>query len=105
MSTAPCFLPPVTALTDGTETGTILVKDIVPGANDSFPDKLANVNGTLFFNAFDATNGRELWKSDGTSAGTVLVKDIRAGANGSVSSELTNVNGTLFFTTSDGTNG
>ena len=40
------------------------------------PQNLTDVNGTLFFSAFDPQHGVELWKSDGTQAGTVLVKDI-----------------------------
>ena len=33
---------------DGTASGTVLVKDIFPGIGSSNPDKLTNVNGTLF---------------------------------------------------------
>ena len=51
--------------------GTVLVKDINPGSNDSGPRYFVNVNGTIFFSAWDSTNGEELWKSDGTAAGTV----------------------------------
>ncbi len=61
---------------DGTSSGTVLVKDILPGASGGNPGSLTNVNGTLYFRAADGSNGYELWKSDGTSAGTVLVKDI-----------------------------
>ena len=61
----------------------MLVKDIRPGSSSSFPSNLTEVNGTLFFEANDGTNGRELWKSDGTSAGTVLVKDINPGSSSS----------------------
>src|SRR5207248_6883299 len=84
----------------------------------STPGNLTNVNGTLFFSAYDGTDGQELWKSDGTVAGTVLVKDIYPGAyyptgyysspygpHSSSPSNLTNVNGTLFFTANDGTHG
>jgi ELWxxDGT repeat protein len=90
---------------DGTEAGTVLVKDINSGGGDSSPSNLANVNGTLFFSANNGTNGFELWKSDGTEAGTVLVKDINPGAANSSPFSPTNVGGTLFFTTNDGTNG
>ncbi len=52
----------------------------IRGSSGSSPVRyLTNVNGTLFFGAYDGTNGNELWKSDGTAAGTVLVKDIYAG--------------------------
>ena len=91
--------------TDGTSAGTVLVRDINPGANSSIPSNLTNVNGTLYFSATDGTNGTELWKSDGTSAGTVLVRDINPGPNGSIPSNLTNINGTLYFSATDGTNG
>src|SRR5207245_7086968 len=74
-----------------------LVKDINTATDDSSPDGLTDVNGTLFFVASDPTNGRELWKSDGTAAGTVLVKDIHPGSGGSAPAELTGVNGKLVF--------
>ena len=83
----------------------VMVKNIATGALSSSPSYLTNVNGTLYFKAWDATNGFELWKSDGTSLGTVLVKDIRAGAGDSNPSNLTNVNGTLFFSADNGING
>jgi len=90
---------------DGTEAGTVLVKDIQPGSDGAYPGGLTNVNGTLFFRANDGTTGSELWKSDGTEAGTVLVKDIRPGSGGTLPMNLTNVNGTLLFTAHDGTTG
>lgn len=100
--------------TDGTVTGTSLVKDINPGPADSFPFNLTNVNGTLFFTADDGTHGTELWKSDGTTAGTVMVKDIATvkvteplyvPSYGSRPEQLTLVNGTLFFSANDGVHG
>jgi ELWxxDGT repeat protein len=87
--------------TDGTELGTVLVKDLRPGAFGSFPEHMAAVGDTLFFGANDGTNGIELWKSDGTEVGTVLVKDIRSGGDSSPEN-LININGTLFFTADDG---
>ncbi len=56
---------------DGTSAGTVLVRDIRPGATGANPSFLTNVNGTLYFQASDGSSGIELWKSDGTSAGTV----------------------------------
>jgi ELWxxDGT repeat protein len=46
---------------DGTAAGTVLAKDINPGAGDSNPDNLTNVAGDLFFAADDATRGVELY--------------------------------------------
>ena len=90
---------------DGTAAGTLMVKDINPGAGPSQPLQLINVNGTLFFTAFDA-NGYTLWRSDGTAAGTVMVKDINPGVNNPFAAvPFANVNGTLFFDGTDGTNG
>lgn len=90
---------------DGTEGGTVRVRDIRLGNQNSYPQDLTNVNGTLFFTAADST-GRELWKSDGTEAGTARVRDILAFNNrGSYPFYLTNVSGTLFFSANDGSSG
>ena len=92
--------------TDGTASGTVLVKDINIGSNGSNPRHLTNVNGTLYFQANDGTSGTELWKSDGTQTGTARVKDIYAeGAFSSDPRDLINVNGVLFFRAYDGTSG
>ncbi len=93
---------------DGTEAGTVLVKDIIEGVNGSAPRELTNVNGTLFFVADDGINGEQLWKSDGTTAGTVLVKENRVEGFDYLFlrlSELTAVGDTLFFNADDGING
>lgn len=90
---------------DGTEAGTVLVKDIRVGSLGSNPQSLTNVNGVLYFVAEDGINGYEVWKSDGTEAGTVMVKDIRVSIGGYVPNSLANVNGTLFFAADDGVNG
>lgn len=90
---------------DGTDAGTVLVKDIIPGSGSSTLNSLAGAGGTLFFGADDGTRGTELWKSDGTSTGTVLVKDIQPGASGSRPSSLVGVGGRLFLVAGDGTHG
>jgi ELWxxDGT repeat protein len=74
-----------------------VVADISGGPASSTPQRLTNVNGTLFFTATEPVVGRELWKSDGTLAGTTLVKDVGPG-NAISYGYLTNVAGTLFFT-------
>lgn len=75
---------------------------INPGAEDSDPNDLTIVNGTLYFSADDNTNGIELWRIN-ASGQAVLVEDAVAGGGinpGVFNSEpvyLTNVNGTLYF--------
>ncbi|WP_224363116.1 ELWxxDGT repeat protein [Hyalangium versicolor] len=83
---------------DGTEAGTVRVRDINPGRGWSSPESLMTWNGTLFFVADDGTYGKQLWKSDGTEAGTVQVKYICPGlSTGAGISWLTPFNGALYF--------
>lgn len=96
-------------VSDGTTTGTLKVKEINAGNNPSSPCNLINLNGILYFTAFEPSTGYELWKSDGTDPGTVLVKDIEPGSFSSMQSgknvgssgvEIKNiiqVNGMLYF--------
>ena len=88
---------------DGTEAGTMLVKDINP-TDDAFISDLTAVGNTLYFRADDGTHGVELWKSDGTAAGTVLVKDIFPNDN-AFPSDLAVLNGTLYFRALNGSTG
>jgi ELWxxDGT repeat protein len=92
---------------DGTEAGTVMVKEITPGWQGSYPYNLTDVNGTLYFIAIDyGAYVIGLWKSDGTEAGTVMVKEIfMDGSYGSYVNNLANVNGTLYFSASEGTHG
>jgi ELWxxDGT repeat protein len=90
---------------DGTPSGTKLVKDINPNGSFGGDHYFTNINGTLFFVADDGSHGAELWKSDGTDIGTTMVKDINLGTTGSIPRKLTNVNGTLFFKANDGSHG
>jgi len=70
-------------ITDGTTSGTYLVKDINSGSGSSDPMNFVIFNnGTgnkLLFNATTSTNGAELWISDGSEKGTIMVKDIYPG--------------------------
>ena len=65
---------------DGTASGTMMVKDISSGSSQSNIYGFTAVGSTLYFRADDGTNGAELWKTDGTASGTVMVKDITAEA-------------------------
>jgi ELWxxDGT repeat protein len=96
---------------DGTASGTVMVKDINTGTGDgittafAFGPTMTAFGTTLYFVANDGTNGDELWKSDGTANGTMMVKDIDNGSGSSYPYSLTAVGNTLFFQASDGTNG
>jgi ELWxxDGT repeat protein len=90
--------------TDGTNAGTVMVKDVLVGASGSTPRDFLVINGSIFFTATTAS-GNELWKTDGTDAGTVMVKDINPGSASSTLQNLINVNGTLYFTAITATNG
>ena len=90
--------------TDGTEAGTVMVKDIRSGSYGSYGHSFTSF-GDVYFVANDGTNGYELWKSDGTETGTVMVKDINAGSSGSYPSQLTVVDNVLYFIADDGING
>lgn len=57
-------------VSDGTDPGTLLVKDIQPGAVSSVPLGLRSRGGVLYFSATDPVDGRELMVSDGSEAGT-----------------------------------
>ncbi|MFN0016519.1 MAG: ELWxxDGT repeat protein [Saprospiraceae bacterium] len=70
-------------VSDGTEAGTKLLKDINPGTSDSRPGLLTAFKGKLYFIAQNGTYGRELWVSNGTEAGTQVFKDINPGPSGS----------------------
>ena len=76
---------------DGTSTGTILLKDINTGhsgADSSNPDYFTVLNNIVLFSATDATHGNEIWKTDGSPAGTALVKDINSGTASSTQVEI-----------------
>jgi ELWxxDGT repeat protein len=66
-------------VSDGTEAGTFLLKDIRPGPSWSLPLAPLAFKGKMFFGA-----GTELWSTDGTAAGTARVSDTRP-QGGSVS--------------------
>lgn len=66
-------------VSDGTPTGTKMVKDINPGATGSNPSWLCAAGDRCFFAATTADAGTELWVTDGTEEGTKMVKDIYPG--------------------------
>ncbi len=89
---------------NGTDAGTVRVKDINPSGH-SHPSQLLVWNDMLYFVADDGINGKELWISDGTDEGTVMLKDINPGSEDSYPGEFTVLNNTLYFTAKTGTHG
>ncbi len=92
-------------VSDGTAAGTMQLKDINPGADDSWPGTVLAFGSKILFRADDGTHGFELWASDGTESGTVQVKDISPGATGSTPWEITAMGGWAWFRANDGTHG
>lgn len=57
-------------LTDGTEAGTKMVKDINPNTANGVTHLIESTGTKIYFSANDG-NGEQLWVSDGTDAGTI----------------------------------
>lgn len=89
-------------ITDGTDAGTTLVKDIWPGVGNGQPRDFTRVGNLVLFVANDGSTGQELWSTDGTDAGTVRLTDIYPGAEGSLPYGLIACSGRLFFGANDG---
>lgn len=99
--------------TDGTHTGTMLLKDIRAGREGS-SGSMAAVGPTLYLAADDGEHGTELWRSDGSPDGTTLVKDILPGGAGSISARAASIwfesgatvlDGAILFAADDGERG
>lgn len=84
-------------VTDGTEAGTEMVRDIYVGDNASNPGWLTGLGSKLYFVASDGVHGNELWVSDGTSSGTKMLGDIQVGSDGSEPKSLFAYGNKLYF--------
>jgi ELWxxDGT repeat protein len=89
--------------------GTRLVRDIEPGGASPElcpePRELTAFQGRLYFSAYSAGRGRELWRSDGTEAGSVPVRDINPGPASSHPLRLAVHADRLWFLADDGEHG
>lgn len=83
--------------TDGTETGTVLVKDIRTGTatTSSSPNNFFQFNNKLYFTAFSTSS--ELWTTDGTEAETTLV-DLMPSITGESPQRFVELGGLAYFT-------
>ncbi|MBS4064108.1 MAG: T9SS type A sorting domain-containing protein [Chitinophagaceae bacterium] len=82
---------------DGTEAGTVMIKDIWPGKESSNPGGFMIHNGIVYFTASDGVTGTEIWKTDGTEAGTQLVADVFPGAFSSSPNRLHSIGNLIYF--------
>ncbi|HEV7766653.1 MAG TPA: carboxypeptidase regulatory-like domain-containing protein [Thermoanaerobaculia bacterium] len=62
--------------TDGTEQGTTMVKDILPGSFGSGPGDFVSIGDRVLFSADDGRHGREPWITDGTAEGTRMLANL-----------------------------
>jgi ELWxxDGT repeat protein len=86
-------------ISDGTESGTHLLKDIYPGTNDSQPGGFTKFQDRLYFVANDGSHGDELWSTKGTSESTMMTADLTPGAGGSSPQQLYVTHDRLIFWT------
>lgn len=91
---------------DGTESGTQIVKDINPtNTSLNYLGNLTVCNDKLYFTGNDGVHGTELWVTDGTESGTQMVKDIISGDGFGNPYELITYNDKLYFNANDGIHG
>lgn len=94
--------------TDGSASGTSLVKDLIPGEGYGGINHFVVIGNIYYFIFNNQVNGSELWRTDGTDLGTFMVKDVYPGAQGGLghfSVRLYQLNGMLYFPANDGVNG
>lgn len=101
-------------VSDGTEAGTVLLKDISPDRQGEPRYMTPLPDGRVVFSAaIDRSDiGRELWITDGTESGTVMLKDINLiqrnpgwPSDSNPEDFLRLENGAVIFTAKDGIHG
>jgi ELWxxDGT repeat protein len=87
---------------DGTEAGTYMLKDIVPGGGSSQPLSITAANGKLYFRASTFDYGSEPWVSDGTESGTQLLLNIEYNGYSSYPRDFVACGNYVYFMASTG---
>jgi len=91
---------------DGTEAGTVRVKDIRPGTGGSSQSSLTVVGtDALIFGANDGSNGSELWEERRDGGWDGAGSEHRCWDGGSFPISVTAVGSTLYFVANDGATG
>jgi trimeric autotransporter adhesin len=93
---------------DGTPTGTYLIKDINIGGS-SYPAKFCKLGSWVYFRANDGKHNTELWRTNGTFSGTTLVydfnPDIGQNQNNGQISDIIATTSKLYISANNGRNG
>lgn len=96
---------------DGTPSGTRLVKDIyageLSGTANTNGNYLLAVGSHVYFAGAQLDTGTELWRTDGTEAGTALIKNLQAlpSHRSSYPLALNELNGRVVFTAAESDGG
>lgn len=86
---------------DGTPSGTRLVKDIVPGPDSTYIRWLQPISKTRMVFRADGPGDEEPWVTDGTTAGTQRLKDLYPGSSSSQAFPLGRI-GSVLLMVADG---
>ncbi|MFM6516815.1 MAG: ELWxxDGT repeat protein, partial [Microcystis panniformis] len=78
--------------------------NVVQVAGTQYVEYLTNVNGTLYFQAYNSATGSELYRINNTTGNAVVI-DVVTGSGSSSPQNFTHVNGTVFFTATNSANG
>ncbi len=93
-------------VTDGTGTGTMMLKDLCPGSGSSSAGGFTPLANKVYFSAMNAAGNREPWVTDGTTNGTYMIKEVNpSSSTGSNPRDFTEFGGKVYFTADNGTNG
>jgi ELWxxDGT repeat protein len=95
--------------TDGTASGTFMLRDIEPGPgsgiDSSLELRIRAAAGNVFFAARTTAGGEEVWKTDGTPVGTIPLPEIVPGPGSSSPWGFAAAGGRVFFVASDPAHG
>jgi ELWxxDGT repeat protein len=92
-------------ITDGTEEGTRLVRDMRIGWSWGDPTGMTELNGRVLFAGDNGINGNELWITDGTPAGTRMLKDLDRGTLDGDPEYLVRFKDRIYFSAENDPNG
>lgn len=84
-------------VTDGSEFGTRVLRDIDAGPGDSTPRGFFKLKGYLYFFAENTDQGESLWRTDGTKQGTQWVTSISHRFNYSPSKIVSQIGDRVYF--------